>query len=157
MGIRLSEHGKRSQSGVNIYSQILSPSSCLACIVKFFSGIVGYLRAFLAILWAAIAAADGCGSVVVVRRFEHALKWLSGLFSDVNGKLSASLPHRLPLVSPGVYIITDASLWGGGALFCVGGIVKQRMALRWTNADHRRFNLKPEVSGNISAFEALTL
>jgi hypothetical protein len=134
--------------------------------LNFFAGIVIHMAPFIAILWAAITAVDAWGSrrtidhrhsVVCVKRFRHALKWLICFFDGSIGSLKRSFPHRVPTALYENYIAMDASIWGGGAILVIDSRVTSWFVIEWSDADHTRDNLIKGDSGNMSFWESLTL
>ena len=136
---------------------------------SFIAGLIPWWKPFVAMIWAAVAAAlretlakkandkqrRGHAPMVLVRRYRHALLWLSA-FLNGWGQEARCFPLR-PLPCSTWQIIMDASPWGMGAILSKDNIPYEYFAESITTADLRRFSASVGEAKQTTLWEAFTL
>ena len=126
------------------------------------TGIVLWLRAFIAPLWAALASTAGWGgppeqASVGRAQILHALRWLEAFLKGQRGELWRRIAVA-PKTRTGVLqIICDASPWGLGCLLVDRGAIVAWLASEVTTTDESVLGAKKGDCASQAVFEALAL
>ena len=126
------------------------------------SGVVIWIRAFIAPLWAAVAEAarwEGPPTEATVgqRQVSHALRWLRLFLEGNQGELVRRIAAAPKQYNTFVQIVTDACPWGLGGVLLVNGTLKNRWACALEDLDLEMLEATRGSPDGQASFEALAL
>ena len=126
------------------------------------SGVVLWIRAFVAPLWAAIAETarwEGPPELATVgqRQVRHALRWLRLFLTEQRDSLTKKIPTVPRAIEYMVQIVTDACPWGLGGVLLVNQLPVTWFATEVNGVDERVLGIRKGDCAGQAALEALAL